>query len=375
MRIMNGYIYGRPEWPAFEWNNDTLVQVLGRVRHLQGRLSGKMEALGFTFRDEANLANLTLDVVRSGEIEGEKLDSDQVRSSVARHLGMDIAGLIPSDRNVDGVVEMTLDAIRNFKDPLTVERLFSWHSLLFPDGMSGNLKIVTGRWRDDSTGPMQVVSGPMGQERVHFQAPPAEGLGNEMNSFLNWLNSAPDTDAVIKAGVGHLWFVTVHPFEDGNGRIARVIADMLLARAEESDRRFYSMSSQIRTDRKKYYAVLEKTQKGNLDITHWLEWFLDCLESALKKAEEVLSAVLYRSSFWNMNISVQFNPRQRLMLNRLLEGFTGKLTTAKWAKITGSSADTALRDIQDLIEKGILLRDSPGGRSTSYTLSHQPPQP
>jgi len=375
MRIMNGYIYGRPEWPAFEWNNDTLVQVLGRVRHLQGRLSGKMEALGFTFRDEANLTNLTLDVVRSSEIEGEKLDSDQVRSSVARHLGMDIAGLIPSDRNVDGVVEMTLDAIRNFKDPLTVERLFSWHSLLFPDGMSGNLKIVTGRWRDDSTGPMQVVSGPLGQEKVHFQAPPAERLGKEMTVFLNWLNSTADTDAVIKAGVAHLWFVTVHPFEDGNGRIARVIADMLLARAEESDRRFYSMSSQIRTERKKYYAVLEKTQKGSLDITHWLEWFLDCIESALKKAEEVLSAVLYRSSFWNMNISVQFNPRQRLMLNKLLEGFNGKLTTAKWAKITGSSADTALRDIQDLIEKGILLRDSPGGRSTSYTLFHQPPQP
>lgn len=372
---MSGYIYGRPEWPAFAWNNDNLVQVLGRVRHLQGRLSGKMEALGFTFRDESNLTNLTLDVVRSGEIEGEKLDSGQVRSSVARHLGMDIAGLVPSDRNVDGVVEMTLDAIRNFNDPLTVERLFSWHSLLFPDGMSGNLKIVTGRWRDDSTGPMQVVSGPLGQEKVHFQAPPAEGLGKEMTVFLNWLNSTADTDAVIKAAVAHLWFVTVHPFEDGNGRIARVIADMLLARAEESDRRFYSMSSQIRTDRKKYYAVLEKTQKGNLDITHWLEWFLDCLESALKKAEEVLSAVLYRSSFWNKNISVHLNPRQRLMLNRLLEGFTGKLTTAKWAKITGSSADTALRDIQDLIEKGILLRDAPGGRSTSYTLFHQPPQP
>ena len=375
MRIMNGYIYGRPEWPVFVWNNDILVQVLGRVRHLQGRLSGKMEVLGFTFRDESNLTNLTLDVVRSGEIEGEKLDSDQVRSSVARRLGMDIAGLIPSDRNVDGVVEMTLDAIRNFNEPLTVERLFSWHSLLFPDGMSGNLKIVTGRWRDDSTGPMQVVSGPLGQEKVHFQAPPAEGLGKEMTVFLNWINSTAETDAVIKAAVAHLWFVTVHPFEDGNGRIARVIADMLLARAEESDRRFYSMSSQIRTERKKYYAVLEKTQKGNLDITHWLEWFLDCLESALKKAEEVLSAVLYRSSFWNMYISVHLNPRQRLMLNKLLDGFTGKLTTAKWAKITGSSADTALRDIQDLIEKGILLRDAPGGRSTSYTLFHQPPQP
>ncbi len=375
MRIMNEYIYRWPDWPAFEWNNDTLVQVLGRVRHIQGRLSGKMEALGFTFRDEANLTTLTLDVVRSSEIEGEILDSDQVRSSVARHLGMDIAGLMPPDRNVDGVVEMTLDAIRNFNESLTVERLYSWHSLLFPDGMSGNLKIATGRWRDDSTGPMQVVSGPLGRERVHFQAPPAEGLDKEMTAFLNWFNSAADTDAVLKAGVAHLWFVTVHPFEDGNGRIARVITDMLLARAEGSDRRFYSMSSQIKTDRKKYYEVLEKTQKGNLDITPWLNWFLDCLESALKRSEEVLSAVLYRSSFWNRHFSVQINPRQRLMLNRLLEGFSGKLTSAKWAKITGSSADTALRDIQDLIEKGILLRDSPGGRSTSYTLCHQPPQP
>ncbi|MCX6330194.1 MAG: Fic family protein [Bacteroidia bacterium] len=368
---MSKYIYQQTGWPAFRWDNDVLLLVLGRVRNLQGRLTGKMEALGFGLSDEANLTTLTLDVVKSAEIEGEKLDTSQVRSSVARHLGMDIAGLVPSDRNVDGVVEMTLDAIRKYKEPLTKRRLFSWHSSLFPTGRSGMLKIITGKWRDDSTGPMQVVSGPMGREKVHFQAPPAKEVENEMSQFLKWFNSRSDTDPVLKAGVAHFWFITIHPFEDGNGRIARGLADMLLAQAERSDRRFYSMSAQIRSDRKRYYEVLEETQKGTLDLTGWLLWFMECLESALNKAEDILSAVFFKAAFWNKYSSVHLNERQRLMLNKILDGFTGKLTSSKWAKISGCSADTALRDIEDLIEKGILKKEQAGGRSTSYKLNFE----
>jgi Fic family protein len=368
---MSKYIYQQTGWPAFRWDNDVLILVLGRVRNLQGRLTGKMEALGFGLSDEANLTTLTLDVVKSAEIEGEKLDTSQVRSSVARHLGMDIAGLVPSDRNVDGVVEMTLDAIRKYKEPLTKRRLFSWHSSLFPTGRSGMLKIITGKWRDDSTGPMQVVSGPMGRKKVHFQAPPAKEVENEMSQFLKWFNSRSDTDPVLKAGVAHFWFITIHPFEDGNGRIARVLADMLLAQAERSDRRFYSMSAQIRSDRKRYYEVLEETQKGTLDLTGWLLWFMECLESALNKAEDILSAVFFKAAFWNKYSSVHLNERQRLMLNKILDGFTGKLTSSKWAKISGCSADTALRDIEDLIEKGILKKEQAGGRSTSYKLNFE----
>ena len=368
---MSKYIYKQTGWPAFRWDNDVLLTVLGRVRNLQGRLTGKMEALGFGLSDEANLTILTLDVVKSGEIEGEKLDTSQVRSSVARHLGMDIAGLVPSDRNVDGVVEMTLDAIRKYKEPLTKRRLLSWHSSLFPTGRSGMLKIITGKWRDDSTGPMQVVSGPMGREKVHFQAPPAKEVENEMSQFLKWFNARSDTDPVLKAGVAHFWFVTIHPFEDGNGRIARILADMLLAQAERSDRRFYSMSAQIRSDRKRYYEVLEETQKGTLDMTGWLLWFMECFESALNKAEDILSAVFFKAAFWNKYSSVHLNERQRLMLNKILEGFTGKLTSSKWAKISGCSPDTALRDIEDLIDKGILKKEQAGGRSTSYKLDFE----
>jgi Fic family protein len=368
---MSKYIYKQTGWPAFRWDNDVLLPMLGRVRNLQGRLTGKMEALGFGLSNEANLTTLTLDVVKSGEIEGEKLDTNQVRSSVARHLGMDIAGLVPSDRNVDGVVEMTLDAIRKYKEPLTKRRLFSWHSSLFPTGRSGMLKIITGKWRDDSTGPMQVVSGPMDREKVHFQAPPAKEVENEMSKFLKWFNARSDTDPVLKAGVAHFWFVTIHPFEDGNGRIARVLADMLLAQAERSDRRFYSMSAQIRSDRKRYYEVLEETQKGTLNLTGWLLWFLECLESALNKAEDILSAVFFKAAFWNKYSSVHLNERQRLMLNKILEGFTGNLTSSKWAKISGCSSDTALRDIEDLIDKGILKKEQAGGRNTSYKLDFE----
>jgi Fic family protein len=284
---------------------------------------------------------------------------------------MDIGGLVPSDRNVDGVVEMTLDAKRNYNKPLTKKRLFSWHSSLFPSGMSGMLKIITGKWRDDSTGPMQVVSGPMGREKVHFQAPPAAEIERETERFLEWFNGESDNEIILKAGSAHLWFVTIHPFEDGNGRIARVLTDMVLARADGTDNRFYSMSADIRKDRKRYYEILEKTQKGSLDITDWQMWFLESLEAALNNSEEILSAVLFKAEFWKKNSSVTLNERQRLMINKVLEGFYGRLTSSKWAKITGCSADTALRDIQYLIEKDILQKEPAGGRSTGYSLNLQ----
>jgi len=331
-----------------------------------------MEGLGFPLQQEAVLQTLTEDVVKSSDIEGETLDVSQVRSSIARRLGIDRGGVEPADRQVEGVVEMMLDATGNYALPLTADRLFGWHASLFPAGRSGMRKAQVGGWRDDSTGPMQVVSGPVGGERVHFEAPAADRLDREMKVFLDWFNGEPaadDLDDVLKAGLAHLWFVTIHPFDDGNGRIARAIADMTLARSEHSPQRFYSMSAQIRQERNDYYDILERSQKGTLDVTSWMGWFLGCLGRAIDGADTTLSAVLRKARFWQANRDVTINERQRLMLNRLLDGFEGNLTTSKWAAITKSSPDTALRDILDLVERGILARNPGAGRSTSYSLT------
>jgi Fic family protein len=362
------YIHENTTWPQFTWSTEAISVQLADVRHRQGRLIGRMEALGFDLRAEAVLQTLTEDVVKSSEIEGERLDKEQVRSSIARRLGMDIGALAPVDRNVEGVVEMMLDATQNYRAPLTAERLFDWHAALFPTGRNGMTRITVGAWRTTASGPMQVVSGPIGRERVHFEAPEAERLPEEMASFLAWFESTEKLDPVLKAAIAHLWFVTIHPFEDGNGRIARAIADMALARSEGSPQRFYSMSAQIRLDRKDYYTILEKTQRSDLDITAWLQWFLECLDRAVAGAEGILVKVLEKNRFWAHVADQPFNERQRAIINRLLDGFEGKLTTSKWAKLAKTSADTALRDINDLVSRGILVRDEAGGRSTSYSL-------
>jgi len=366
MRQMKPYIYQLNDWPRFTWRHEDILTILGNVRHLQGKLLGKMEALGFALQEEAILETLTLDVLKSSEIEGEVLNPDQVRSSIARRLGMDISGLIPSDRNIDGVVEMMLDATQQYNKPLTVDRLFSWHAAMFPTGRSGMYKIVVGDWRKDETGPMQVVSGAMGKEKVHYQAPDATKLDHEMTYFIDWFNSMDNLDPVIKASIAHLWFVTIHPFEDGNGRIARAITDMQLARADGSQQRFYSMSAHIRLERNGYYEILEKTQKGTLDVTDWVQWFLNCLLNALLSTEITLAKVLAKAKFWETHSDKILNDRQRVMMNKLLDNFDGKLTTSKWAKITKCSSDTALRDINELIALQILQKELAGGRSTNY---------
>lgn len=365
---MPTYIHELPDWPKFRWDQNRLAERLAAVRHRQGRLIGRMEALGFPLRREATLENLTQEVLKSSEIEGEILDREQVRSSIARRLGMDIGGLTAADRHVEGVVEMMLDATEKFSEPLTAERLFGWHAAMFPAGRSGMKRITVGAWRDDKSGPMQVVSGPIGRERVHYEALPASRLTAEMKAFLDWFNGEATIDPVLKAAVAHLWFVTVHPFDDGNGRIARTIADMALARSEGTAQRFYSMSAQIRQERNAYYDILERTQKGDLDITSWLEWFLGCLDRAFDRAERTLANVFRKARFWEKHAGAAFNDRQRDMLNRLLNGFEGKLTTSKWAQIEKCSQDTALRDIDDLVARGILRKDPAGGRSTSYSL-------
>lgn len=366
------YIHERKDWPKFRWQDQALAASLAEVRHRQGRLIGRMEALGFKLREEAVLRTLTEDVIKSSEIEGEELDVDQVRSSIARRLGMDVAGLVPAERDVEGVVEMMLDATQRYDQPLTQDRLFGWHAALFPTGRSGMNKIIVGDWRDDSSGPMQVVSGPIGREKVHYEAPTADRVGQEMAAFIAWLDAKHEIDPVIIAAVAHLWFVTIHPFEDGNGRIARAIADLALARSEQSAQRFYSMSSQIRAERNRYYDLLEATQKGDLDITPWLQWFLECLDRAFDKADDTLSAVMDKSRYWDAIKDQPLNERQQRVLNRLLDGFEGKLTSSKWAKLTKSSQDTASRDIDDLIRKGVLVRGAAGGRSTSYELAPLP---
>ncbi|HLZ03739.1 MAG TPA: Fic family protein [Bradyrhizobium sp.] len=364
---MATYIHERKDWPHFHWDHARLAQKLAAVRNRQGRLTGRMEEFGFRLRSEANLEALTEEVTRSSEIEGEILDRDQVRSSIARRLGVDIGALTPADRDVEGVVEMMLDATEKYSEPLTSGRLFDWHAALFPMGRSGMKTITVGAWRTDATGRMQVVSGAIGRQRVHYEAPKAAALADEMKTFIDWFNGSQDIDPVIKAAIAHLWFVTIHPF-DGNGRIARAIADMALARSEKTSQRFYSMSAQIRQERDAYYDMLEATQKGDLDITDWLAWFLACLDRAFDRAETILGAVLRKARFWKKHAAATFNERQRAMIDRLLNGFEGKLTSSKWAQLAKCSPDTALRDIDDLIAKGVLAKDPAGGRSTSYSL-------
>jgi len=363
------YLWQEPRWPSLTWDEQGLSSLLASVSRQQGRLLGRMEALGFDLRDEAHLHTLTEDVVKSSEIEGDELDRDQVRSSIARRLGLDIGDLVPADRDVEGVVEMMLDATGKFDEPLTEERLFAWHASLFPTGRSGVRKIIVGKWRDDRTGPMQVVSGPVGRERVHYEAPPSERLPEEMARFLSWLEDPGHTDPLLTAGLAHLWLVTIHPFDDGNGRIARAIADMVLSRSESSRRRFYSMSAQIRRERDDYYAILESTQRSGVDVSPWQSWFLGCLLRAIEGAHDTLGSVLRKARFWERFAKEPLNARQITILNRLLHGVEGKLTTSKWAKMAKCSQDTAYRDILDLVRRGALQKDEGGGRSTSYSLA------
>ncbi len=364
------YIYQYKKWPDFTWDTDAVNALLIIVRHQQGRLLGRMENLGFSLIEEATLKNLTQDVVKTSEIEGELLSEHQVRSSIARRLGMDIAGLIPSDRNVDGVVKMTLDATQNYQNELDKKQLFDWHTALFPVSNRGVYKIVVGEWRNNTTDdPMQVVSGALGREVVHFQAPDSAMLDHEMDVFLKWINHEDKMDPVLKAAIAHLWFVTLHPFDDGNGRVARAITDMLLARADQNKNRFYSMSAQIRIERNAYYSILENTQKGNLDITDWLLWFLNCFQKAVLNTDHTLNKIVFKSKFWEKVSEFALNERQKTMLNKLLDGFDGKLNSSKWAKITKCSQDSAIRDIHGLMEKNILKKEEAGGRSTSYVFN------
>ena len=362
------YIWEQPDWPDMTLDSGHLAAMLGQASREQGRLLGRMQDLGSDLRREAQLNTLTEDVVRSSEIEGAKLDSDQVRCSIARRLGMDVGGLVPADRNIEGVVEMMLDATTNYAQPLTADRIFGWHSALFPTGRVGLRKITVGDWRNDSGGPMQVVSGPIGRKKIHYEAPPAARVPEEMDRFLRWFEAPGRIDPLLVAGLAHVWFVTIHPFNDGIGRIARAIADMALAHSEQSTQRFYSMSAQIRRERSDYYTTLERTQKGSLDVTPWQEWFLSCLLRAIKGSQDTLGPVLGKARFWERFAQQSLNGRQVKVLNRLLDSFDGKLTTSKYAKLIQGSQDTAYRDILDLVERGALRKDPGGGRSTSYSL-------
>jgi Fic family protein len=369
MRRIALYIHERADWPRFSWDIAGISDQLAEVRHRQGRLIGRMEGLGFRVREEASLHMLSEDVLKSSEIEGEVLDREQVRSSIARRLGIDIGALLPEDRDVEGVVAMTLDAAQNDSAPLTAGRLFGWHAALFPAGRGDTHRIRVGAWRDGSKGPMQVVSGPIGRERVHFQAPDAGRIDAEMTEFLRWFEGPAAIDPVLRAALAHLWFVTIHPFDDGNGRIARAIADLALARSDRCPQRFYSMSAQIRVERKEYYDILERTQKGPLDVTPWMSWFLGCLGRSIDGAEATLAAVRRKARFWESHAGEPFNARQRKVLARLIDGFEGKLTSSKGAKLAKCSQDTAHRDIIDLVNRGILRKSPEGGKSTSYALA------
>lgn len=363
------YIWQANDWPNWRFDLAALVGPMADVSRAQGLLLGRLADVGMALRDQASLGALTEDVVKTSEIEGEQLDVESVRSSIARRLGVDIGALTPVDRHVEGVVEMVLDATANCDAPVTRERFFGWHAALFPTGYSGLSKIKVGTWRDDSNGPMQVVSGPIGRQRVHFEAPPAERLDTETRRFLDWVNEASNDPPLIKAGLGHLWFVTLHPFDDGNGRIARAIGDLLLARADGSPQRFYSLSAQIQRERRAYYDILEVTQKRSMDVTEWLAWFLDTLHRAVDQAQHTLDAVLVKTRFWQRWATTPLNERQVKLLNRLFDGFEGKLTSSKWAAIAKCSPDTALRDINDLLARGVLRKTDAGGRSTGYELS------
>jgi len=367
-RGVRRYIWQHKDWPKWQSDHWRLAPWLARVHRAQGVLAGRMRDLGIDVRDQAEIRVLTEDVLKTSEIEGERLNLDVVRSSIARRLGLDIGALAPTDRHVEGVVEMVLDATRRYDAPLTAKRLFGWHAALFPTGHSGIARIRVGRWRDDAGGPMQVVSGPLHRPKVHFEAPPASQLAAEMAAFLDWFNAPLRDDPLIQAGMAHLWFVTIHPFDDGNGRIARAVGDMALARAERSSQRYYSLSAQIQRERSAYYAQLETTQKGTLDVSDWLEWFLQCLLRAVEGADQALSSVLVKARFWQQAAGVPMNARQIGVINRLLDGFEGKLTSSKWAALAKCSQDTALRDIGDLLDRGILVRSQASGRSTSYDL-------
>ncbi len=367
--VINMWIHEHQDWSVFTWDADALSNKLADIRHRQGRLLGRMEGLGFELKREASLSTLTNDIVKSSAIEGENLNPEEVRSSIARRLGIDIAGLIPASRDVEGIVEMMLDATQVFLKPLTKERLFDWHAAVFPTGRSGMHRITVGGWRTTEAGPMQVVSGSIGHEKIHFEAPNADRLEIEMQAFLTWFDKPSGLDPVLKAGIAHLWFVTIHPFEDGNGRIARAIGDMALARADGIPDRFYSLSSQIESERKDYYNQLERQQRSSPEITGWLEWFLGCFGRAITSAEETLGNVLFKSWLWKKINQGSVNDRQRLIINRMLEDdFMGHMNTSKYAKMAKCSTDTGLRDIQDLKERGIFVQNSGGGRSTSYRL-------
>ena len=366
---MTNYIYQLAGWPEFTWDEKAISPLLIETRYRQGKLLGRMEGLGIGLQTDANLSILSLEVLKSSEIEGELLNADEVRSSIARRLGIDIDNNITASRDVEGVVEMVMDAVNGFHEPLTSEKLFSWHSALFPTGRTGIYKIVVGNWRDnDSSHPMQVVSGPMGKEKVHFQAPESNLIPVLMNQFLNWINLPSSIDPVLKSAIAHLWFVTIHPFADGNGRIGRAIMDRELAVADGTPKRFYSMSSQILKERKEYYLQLKAAQKGTLDITAYLSWFLSCLDRAILNTDAVLSKILAKSLFWKQHAAVSLNQRQIKIINQILDGFEGNLTTKKWAKICTCSEDTALRDISKLIDQGMLKKTESGGRSSSYEL-------
>lgn len=363
------YIHDYDNWWQFRYDSHRIMNELGRVRSKQGQIVGRMLSLGYDSQDEAVLSNMSTELVRSTEIEGERLNLQEVRSSIARRLGMATAGLVPSSRYVEGVVEMQLDATQHYSSPLSPERLFGWHNVLFPTGLSGLYSIEVGKYR---SGEMQVVSGAMGMEKVHYQAPSADRVPAEMERFISWVNGDENIDAVLKAAIAHLWFVSIHPFDDGNGRIARALTDMLLARSEGCSKRFYSISVEMRLRQREYYKVLECTQQGEGDITEWVLWFLHCFEQALDTARDALSSVLRKAGFWERNRNVPFNERQRKLLNMQFDGFFGKLTTGKWAKIAKCSTDTALNDIRDLVEKGVLRKTDEGGRSTNYVLVEEP---
>lgn len=360
------YIYEYKNWIDFAWREADINALFGEVRNLQGKLIGRMNTLGFASKEEATLTTLTLDVLKSSEIEGEKLDYDQVRSSIARRLGINIAGLVKANRNVDGIVEMMLDATQNHRKQLTEKRLFGWHSALFPTGHSGMHKIDLGRYR---SGEMQIVSGAMGKEKIHYEAISSSKVKEEMKKFLNWFNGNDTIDPVLKAAIAHFWFIIIHPFDDGNGRIARAISDLMLARADGTTERYYSMSSQILIERKQYYEILQRVQHSSGDITDWLDWFLHCLKNSILATEITLQKTLQKTEFWKIHENTEFNERQRLVLNKLFDGFDGKLKSSKWAKIAKCSPDSALRDIKDLIDKGILQQEKQGGRSTNYELT------
>jgi Fic family protein len=362
------YLHNNKDWPNFNWDTEILLPYVSKVRDLQGRLIGKMEGMGFELREEAVLATLTEDVLKSSEIEGEFLNPEEVRSSVARRLGMEISGLPTASRDVEGVVEMMLDATQKYKEPLTKDRLFGWHSALFPTGRSGMHKITVGNWRKDENGPMQVISGPMGKEKIHYIAPNASRLEAEMNLFIEWFNTDEKMEPIIKSAIAHLWFVSIHPFDDGNGRIARAIADSQLARTDRTNQRFYSISAQILISKNGYYNILESSQKGNLDVSQWLVWYFERLTEALEATNETLSKILVKAKFWESHRTTKFNERQIEMINKLQGDFFGKLNSSKWAKMTKVHRDTARRDIQDLVENGVLSDTGEGGRSIKYIL-------